>query len=897
MFNLLDRLFRRSNTSGTRADPRPPPASSRKKLLLFIHGLGGGPDDAGSARYWGEFARLARADPDLAQIYDIGFFSYPSTKFAGFPSTPVPKSAEKLHERLNAEWRSYDTVDIVAHSQGGLVARRYIADRVKGKQITRIGRAIFYDTPNMGSALGKGTELPGLGRAVSQEVLDLAPGSAMLQALLRDEEDSRSYLVVPIRFVVAGRPGIVDRPSAWGIGHPADYIVLDGHNHGTIIAPKDARDPIFVAAKSWLLDPTVRSGDDPAAISDQPLFAGKQFMDMRGEDGDRNRFAYWLRTIQFKGRDAEEAQLLAFLDDPSRRFSWMLLAGVGGIGKSRLALEIVLRARRDHWRAGFLDDLRSGDYWARWQPSRPTLLVIDYATQNSPLVGDILRGLAERPDGNALRRPVRLLLIVRDPKDARIETMLASVRQTAGGDPRRSDLVLAPMNVRHIFAAALTDSADIDAADAALSAIDPGSRRPLFAHLIADALARGENVRGWDRGALLNDLLARWRDRFWWPKASSLGLNERGFLAARTTLALATIINGLPLRAYPDHGDDLLPGWDAGTHSQLYEDMTGRPVETAIPALEPDIIGEFFALDELSGLAKLRQACGSTMAEALVDRAWALDGWHTAGFFDRVHQDFPQHELARAFVLGPPAAASAHVPWSALAVNLTAHLGPDPATRPEAIALYHELKALAADHPGETEIRALQAKAASNLTRHLGADPATRPQAIALYHEFKALAAHHPGENEIREPQARAAVNLTAYLGADPATRPQAIALYHELKTLAAEHPSEKEIRLEQAKAAVNLTNHLGADPATRPQAIALYDELKALAADHPGEKEIRLEQARAAFNLTLDLGADPATRPQAIALYHEIEALADDHPDETEIRALQAKAAIILGV
>src|SRR3981189_2963179 len=118
--------------------PRSRPGSRfRKKLLLFIHGLGGGPDDDHSAKYWGKFAQLAKADNELLQVYDIRFFSYPSAKVAGFSSTPVPISAEQLHTRLVTEWRNYDTVDIIAHSQGGLVTRRYIADRVKRKENAR----------------------------------------------------------------------------------------------------------------------------------------------------------------------------------------------------------------------------------------------------------------------------------------------------------------------------------------------------------------------------------------------------------------------------------------------------------------------------------------------------------------------------------------------------------------------------------------------------------------------------------------------------------------------------------------------------------------------------------------------------------------------------------------
>jgi hypothetical protein len=865
----------------------------RKKLLLFIHGLGGGPDDDHSAKYWGKFAQLAQADGELLQVYDIRFFSYPSAKRAGRPSTPVPISAVLLHNKLAAECRDYDTVDVIAHSQGGLITRQYIADRVKRRENVRIGKAIFYDTPNMGSALGKATELPVIGLAVSQELLDLAPGSAMLQALLRDEEASASHLVVPIRFVVAGTSRIVDRPSAWGIGFPGDYIVIPDRDHKSIIEPKDADDPVFVAAKSWLLDPAVRSGDDPAVITEQPLLSGKQFMETRSDDNQLGRFTYWHRAIPFKGRDAEIAQLDDFLDDPSRRFAWMLLSGVGGIGKSRLALEVVLRTRRDHWRAGFLDDPKNADYWGRWQPSRPTLLVIDYATKLPGPVGVVLKALAERPENNLLRRPVRLLLIEREAEDPRLDTMLAEARRTAGGDLRRPDLVLAQMDVCHVFESVLGSGSEIEAADAALTRIDKLSRRPLFAYLIADALKRGQDVRAWDRDALLNDVIAREHDLFWRPKAAWLGLNETDFKSAETALTLATVVGGLPLNDLPVQGDELLPRWNPIAHSQLFKDMTGRPVQSHVPALEPDIVGEFFVLDRLTALANLRLGSGKTMAEALVERAWSVDAWHTANFFDRIRQDFPEHALARALVSRPPPIAASRMPWSVLAFNLIHHLGADPATRAEALQLYQELKALAAAYPVEKKIRLEQVKAAVNLIAHLGGDPATRAETLQLYQELKVLAAAHPAEEEFRLQQAKAAVNLIAHLGADPATRVQALEIYQELKALAAAHPEENEVRLMQANAIHNLTSHLGADPATRSQALELYQDLKTPAAAHPAEKEIRLVQAKTAYCLIYDLGADPTSRSQALELYQDLKTLAAAHPAEKEIGLVQAIAAI----
>ena len=838
-------------------------------------------------------------------------------------------SAEQLHAQLTTEWREYDTVDIVAHSQGGLVARRYIADRVKRKENVRIGRAIFFDVPNMGAAVVKGTELPLAGRVASQEMLDLAPGSAMLQALLCDEEATAAHLVVPIRFVVAGSSRVVDKEIAWGIGLPGDYIVVPDRNHSTIIECGDANDPIFDAAKSWLLDPTVRSGDDPKVLTEQPLISDKQFSTISSDDDQLGRFTYWYRTIPFKGRDIEIKQLDEFLDDPSWRFAWMLLAGVGGIGKSRLALEFVLRARRDHWRAGFLANLKDDDYWQRWQPTRPTLLVIDYAAKLSVEVGVVLKALAERPQSNLLRRPVRVLLIERDADDARLDVMLAEARRSAGGGHRHPDLVLTRMDVRHIFESLLGIDGKIEAAEAALTRIDHVSRRPLFAYLIADALKHGRDVRAWDRDALLKDVIARERHLFWWPKALSLGLSKSDFQPVELALTLATMTGNLPLDNFSAKEDELLPQWNVVAHSLLFEYMTGTPIMSGIPALEPDIVGEFFVLNTLATLSKLRLLSSKTMAEALVERAWSVDGLSTASFFNRILQDFPEDVLAFELMSRVPPAPAAHEPWSVLVMLLINHLAKSSATQAKAFELYKKLKTLAAVYPADSEIQKWNARARSGLIYHFRADPITQAQAPELYEEFKALALANPVE--ISKWQTGAALHLINHLAGSPTTHELALELYQEMKALAAAaHPDESKIRLQQAEAAYSLIDSLCSVETT--QALSLYHELKALAAAHRDESEIQkwqataasqliyylravdvtralelyqdlkvmgrrirmrseilLEQARAAYYLIYNLRAD-ATR--ALGLYQELKAVAEVLPDRSEIQKWQAAAA-----
>lgn len=52
-----------------------------KKLVLFIHGLGGDADGT-----WQKFPELVRGDGELGKLYDVMTFEYPSGAFGSKPS-------------------------------------------------------------------------------------------------------------------------------------------------------------------------------------------------------------------------------------------------------------------------------------------------------------------------------------------------------------------------------------------------------------------------------------------------------------------------------------------------------------------------------------------------------------------------------------------------------------------------------------------------------------------------------------------------------------------------------------------------------------------------------------------------------------------------------------------
>ncbi|PXX16765.1 tetratricopeptide repeat protein [Nitrosomonas ureae] len=95
----------------------------------------------------------------------------------------------------------------------------------------------------------------------------------------------------------------------------------------------------------------------------------------------------WLRAyndfVPLLGR-AHELQQLQFWCNFDAKFSWQVMIGEGGIGKTRLAREFAKVCRDTPWDSGFLDhaaldQLVQHDQFANWALMVDTLIIIDYA--------------------------------------------------------------------------------------------------------------------------------------------------------------------------------------------------------------------------------------------------------------------------------------------------------------------------------------------------------------------------------------------------------------------------------------------------------------------------------------------------------------------------------------
>ena len=125
------------------------------------------------------------------------------------------------------------------------------------------------------------------------------------------------------------------------------------------------------------------------------------------------RFSPRNPRVPFLGREAALRALDEFLTAKGRHpFSWWVIIGGGGAGKTRLAREICLRMRRRGWRAGFLPSsfVANTSSLDAWCPRTPTLIVADYVLKRTEEIRKLAARLARR-DGLP---PLRLLLLERE---------------------------------------------------------------------------------------------------------------------------------------------------------------------------------------------------------------------------------------------------------------------------------------------------------------------------------------------------------------------------------------------------------------------------------------------------------------------------------------------------
>ncbi len=637
-----------------------------------------------------------------------------------------------------------------------------------------------------------------------------------------------------------------------------------------------------------------------------------------------NRIKYNSGAFPFLGREAEVATLHRFLADHRSRFSWTLVTGAGGTGKTRLAYEFTREFLSVRWNAGRLVDLNGFDA-ERFRPIQPTFIVIDYPAQFAAEVGTLLAALQR--NHTSFVSPVRVLLLERDTLGPWIDRVLP-----AGGDsaavvghywqpwagkedigwelpPVMPNAIVAMMMAR-LRAGEISELPSSEELIAAAARMDPRVvefegisipiPRPLFAAATCEAIIGAGKRDDWqelieslDREDLLHGLIRRDRDQIW-RKAGS-GNDRAAMDLHENLLALATFGNGIDrdrLTKAVSIAGNFLP--DLGIKERyridwdLLHAMSGGE-QGFVRSLEPDVLGEHFLLSLFSRL----ESESPLARRALCEAALCTGGMDSQLFILRCYKDFPDL-LEQLDFLSPasdaPIEYGAAFGFASVCVDLISLLGAAEnwQAADRVMAVIAQLRSKFED---DIEIAICQAQAAYNTTNHASAadDWQRVEEMLSLLTELRA---GFPSEPTIALQQAKAAHNLSrSARNAGLPDRTEKLRLL--LAQLRDQFPRNRDIALEQTKSMFNVVNHalktLNWEEVDR-QLIQIA-KIRTIFSD---DLEIALFEARSATNI-INFCNVPADRARIKKILSLIEKFHHKFHEDREIVTYEAKLAVDL--
>ena len=328
-------------------------------------------------------------------------------------------------------------------------------------------------------------------------------------------------------------------------------------------------------------------------------------------------------------RDEEYEFLNTFIDDDSL-FSWQVLSGAGGSGKSRLGLEYC-KSLPFYWEKGFYSAETLKPFQS-WTPSYNTFIVIDNVGTKIDFVKKLIELLSSNSKNFLFK--VRILLLERE---------LKLPNNWYGGEDNnlidyqfKEPLPITELNKRNL-AKIIRTFHDFTGSDKKLLKMlkdFDNDMRPLYAAIFGYLLERTNGTEN-DLRPLIIDI----SDRYWKDEK----IDEKHYLL----IALITIIERLnPL----DLENDLFPSEEELNEHWLEITMGQGSGDSTIMGISPHIIGEAFVLEVLKTTTPLIEKIGSQRlklerTKQFIEYCWQHYAAEMAWFFARCYRDFSAHEL------------------------------------------------------------------------------------------------------------------------------------------------------------------------------------------------------------------------------------------------------------
>lgn len=344
----------------------------------------------------------------------------------------------------------------------------------------------------------------------------------------------------------------------------------------------------------------------------------------RPKRGPASLLAPDLGVVPFRGRAVELDVLLRWCRGQGPPLH--LVTGPSGIGKSRIAAELVQRMRREGWHCISVAEEQEATILgpARHSTDKPILLVVDYADTRHRLDA-LVRQVAAGPGG------VRVLLLARSAGDwwQRLKVSGPQVREIiqgayAGVDlPARIDADITDQQIVTEAASAFARELGVPTPEVRLSSDGNGQRRILDLHaasLVAVLSARGRVPASGpldaDVAGVMVDLLGH-EQRYWIGAADHAGLLDGS--DGLTVDILHRVVAAMSLTPPADEAEarELLKRVEVDTAAPkvlrwLRDLYPHRTAEHWVGTLQPDRLAELHLVNELSA--------SEPLATCLLDR-------------------------------------------------------------------------------------------------------------------------------------------------------------------------------------------------------------------------------------------------------------------------------------